>query len=125
VPGCSLAQLGEGIKECELVEWFVKEGDEVEEFGQVRAALRSALVLVCWVLVCDRARMVAFSGFSWGLMFYVIREGLAAHQAGLLASSDIDGLQAIAGSSWPFLCSCDLVGCCLVRPCIAGVPGAA
>jgi 2-oxoisovalerate dehydrogenase E2 component (dihydrolipoyl transacylase) len=30
-----LAQTGEGIKECELVQWFVKEGDEVEEFGRV------------------------------------------------------------------------------------------
>lgn len=31
----NLAQLGEGIKECELVQWFVAEGDEVDEFGQV------------------------------------------------------------------------------------------
>ncbi|KAI7842438.1 hypothetical protein COHA_004077 [Chlorella ohadii] len=30
-----LAQTGEGIKECELVQWFVQEGDEVEEFGRV------------------------------------------------------------------------------------------
>lgn len=27
-----LAQTGEGIAECELLKWFVKEGDEVEEF---------------------------------------------------------------------------------------------
>lgn len=26
---------GEGIKECELIQWFVKEGDEVEEFGRI------------------------------------------------------------------------------------------
>ncbi|KAL4422322.1 hypothetical protein ABPG75_008519 [Micractinium tetrahymenae] len=30
-----LAQTGEGIKECELVQWFVGEGDSVEEFGRV------------------------------------------------------------------------------------------
>ncbi|KAL4425054.1 hypothetical protein ABPG77_001832 [Micractinium sp. CCAP 211/92] len=30
-----LAQTGEGIKECELVQWFVGEGDTVEEFGRV------------------------------------------------------------------------------------------
>ncbi len=32
---CRLAQTGEGIKECELVQWFVGEGDTVEEFGRV------------------------------------------------------------------------------------------
>lgn len=32
---CRLAQTGEGIKECELVQWFVGEGDSVEEFGRV------------------------------------------------------------------------------------------
>lgn len=26
---------GEGIKECELIQWFVKEGDAVEEFGRI------------------------------------------------------------------------------------------
>eukprot|EP00798_Chlamydomonas_sp_ICE-L_P032265 gene32265-16831_t len=30
-----LAQTGEGISECELMEWFVKEGDTVEEFDNV------------------------------------------------------------------------------------------
>lgn len=30
-----LAQTGEGIKECELVQWFVKEGDSVEPFSRV------------------------------------------------------------------------------------------
>lgn len=30
-----LAQTGEGIKECELVRWFVAVGDSVEEFGRV------------------------------------------------------------------------------------------
>jgi hypothetical protein len=32
---CRLAQTGEGIKECELVQWFVNEGDTVEEFTRV------------------------------------------------------------------------------------------
>lgn len=32
---CRLAQTGEGIKECELVQWFVAAGDAVEEFGRV------------------------------------------------------------------------------------------
>ncbi|KAK4259939.1 hypothetical protein QN277_006216 [Acacia crassicarpa] len=27
-----LAQTGEGIAECELLKWFVQEGDQVEEF---------------------------------------------------------------------------------------------
>ncbi|XWS08573.1 hypothetical protein CRYUN_Cryun40dG0013800 [Craigia yunnanensis] len=30
-----LAQTGEGIAECELLKWFVQEGDEVEEFQQL------------------------------------------------------------------------------------------
>ena len=30
-----LAQTGEGIQECELVRWFVQEGDPIEEFGKV------------------------------------------------------------------------------------------
>ncbi|BDA48716.1 Lipoamide acyltransferase component of branched-chain alpha-keto acid dehydrogenase complex [Coccomyxa sp. Obi] len=30
-----LAQTGEGIKECELIQWFVKEGDTVAEFDQL------------------------------------------------------------------------------------------
>ncbi|GLT32518.1 hypothetical protein SLA2020_071810 [Shorea laevis] len=30
-----LAQTGEGIAECELLKWFVREGDEVEEFQQL------------------------------------------------------------------------------------------
>ncbi|KAL4546060.1 hypothetical protein Ndes2526B_g05167 [Nannochloris sp. 'desiccata'] len=30
-----LAQTGEGIQECELVRWYVQEGDEIEEFGRV------------------------------------------------------------------------------------------
>eukprot|EP00887_Chlorella_sp_A99_P002152 scaffold21.g2152.t1 len=30
-----LAQTGEGIKECELVQWFVAEGEAVEEFGRI------------------------------------------------------------------------------------------
>jgi len=30
-----LAQTGEGIQECELVRWYVHEGDEIEEFGRV------------------------------------------------------------------------------------------
>lgn len=32
---CRLAQTGEGVKECELVRWFVKEGEPVEEFDKV------------------------------------------------------------------------------------------
>ncbi|GAX86358.1 hypothetical protein CEUSTIGMA_g13770.t1 [Chlamydomonas eustigma] len=30
-----LAQTGEGISECELIQWFVKEGDSVAEFGRL------------------------------------------------------------------------------------------
>jgi 2-oxoisovalerate dehydrogenase E2 component (dihydrolipoyl transacylase) len=30
-----LAQTGEGIQECELVRWYVQEGDQIEEFGRV------------------------------------------------------------------------------------------
>ncbi|KDD71185.1 hypothetical protein H632_c5617p0, partial [Helicosporidium sp. ATCC 50920] len=30
-----LAQTGEGIKECELVQWFVKEGDMIDSFERV------------------------------------------------------------------------------------------
>lgn len=31
----SLAQTGEGIKECELVQWFVSEGDTIEAFDRL------------------------------------------------------------------------------------------
>jgi Biotin-requiring enzyme len=30
-----LAQTGEGIKECEVTQWFVRIGDQVEEFGKL------------------------------------------------------------------------------------------
>ena len=30
-----LAQTGEGIAECELLQWFVKEGDEIQEFDKL------------------------------------------------------------------------------------------
>eukprot|EP00879_Flechtneria_rotunda_P008830 GHRR01009250.1.p1 GENE.GHRR01009250.1~~GHRR01009250.1.p1 ORF type:complete len:136 (+),score=13.85 GHRR01009250.1:424-831(+) len=30
-----LAQTGEGISECELMQWFVKEGDRVEQFQPI------------------------------------------------------------------------------------------
>ncbi len=35
LPFCRLAQTGEGILECELVRWYVAEGDSVDEFGRV------------------------------------------------------------------------------------------
>ncbi|KAJ3025479.1 UNVERIFIED_CONTAM: hypothetical protein HDU68_007091, partial [Siphonaria sp. JEL0065] len=30
-----LADIGEGITECELIQWFVKEGDEIEQFSKI------------------------------------------------------------------------------------------
>ncbi|KAI9340251.1 dihydrolipoamide acetyltransferase [Obelidium mucronatum] len=30
-----LADIGEGITECELVQWFVKEGDQIEQFSKI------------------------------------------------------------------------------------------
>ncbi|RKO99516.1 hypothetical protein CXG81DRAFT_14379 [Caulochytrium protostelioides] len=30
-----LADIGEGVTECEVIQWFVKEGDPVEEFGKI------------------------------------------------------------------------------------------
>ncbi|TPX71442.1 dihydrolipoyllysine-residue (2-methylpropanoyl)transferase [Spizellomyces sp. 'palustris'] len=30
-----LADIGEGITECELIQWFVKEGDQVEQFAKI------------------------------------------------------------------------------------------
>ena len=31
----NLADIGEGITECEVVQWFVKEGDYIKEFDKV------------------------------------------------------------------------------------------
>lgn len=30
-----LADIGEGITECQLIEWFIKPGDRVEQFSKI------------------------------------------------------------------------------------------
>ena len=30
-----LADIGEGIKECEVIKWFIKNGDEIKQFDKI------------------------------------------------------------------------------------------
>lgn len=84
-----LADVGEGITECEVIQWFVKEGDRVEEFGKI-AEVQS-----------DKAAVEISSRFDGVVKKLHYNIGQMARVGAPLVDIDVEGAEEEEATSTP------------------------